>query len=142
VLASNLVNSYAIDQGRISWSVSMEAVPLTVDRAIPAGLILNELISNAFKHAFPDGRKGSLSIAGRRRGGGVVLEVRDDGVGMPEGTDAARPHSLGLEIVAILTRQLKGTFEIHRGGGALCRVTFPVSHFQPESHSRKVEAQP
>jgi len=140
LLASNLVRSYAIDEGRISWSVSIEAVPLTVDRAIPAGLILNELISNAFKHAFPDGRKGSLSIEGRRSGGSVVLEVRDDGVGMPEGADPARPKSLGLEIVAILTRQLKGTFEIERGCGALCRVTFPESHFRPESHFQRVEA--
>jgi two-component sensor histidine kinase len=134
LLALNLVHSYAIDEGRISWNVSIEAVPLAVDRAIPAGLILNELISNAFKHAFPDGRKGSLSIEGRRSDGHVVLEVRDDGVGMPEGADPARPKSLGLEIVAILTRQLKGTFEIERGCGALCRVTFPESHFQPEGH--------
>src|ERR1700681_724323 len=110
LLASNLVYSYAVDQERISWSVNIEAVPLAVDRAIPAGLILNELISNAFKHAFPDGRKGSLLIEGRRRGGSVVLEVRDDGVGMPQDADRARPKSLGLEIVAILTRQLKGTF--------------------------------
>jgi two-component sensor histidine kinase len=119
LLASNLVNSYAVDEGRISWNVTMESVPLAVDRAIPVGLILNELISNAFKHAFPDGRKGSLSIDGRRSNGKVVLEVRDDGVGMPEGADPARPKSLGLEIVAILTRQLKGTFEIERGCGAL-----------------------
>lgn len=140
LLASNLVRSYAIDEGRISWSVTIQSVPLTVDRAIPAGLILNELISNAFKHAFPDGRKGSLSIEGRRSGGSVVLEVRDDGVGVPEGVDPARPKSLGLEIVAILTRQLKGTFEIERGCGALCRVTFPQSHFRPESHFQRVEA--
>jgi two-component sensor histidine kinase len=125
LLASNLVHSYAVDEGRVSWNVSIEPVSLTVDRAIPAGLILNELISNAFKHAFPDGRKGSLSIEGRRSDGSVVLEVRDDGAGMPEGADPAQPKSLGLEIVAILTRQLKGTFEIERGRGALCRVTFP-----------------
>lgn len=125
LLALNLVHSYTVDEGRISWNVSIEPVPLAVDRAIPAGLILNELISNAFKHAFPGGRQGSLSIEGRRRGGSVVLEVRDDGVGMPEGADPARPKSLGLEIVAILTRQLKGTFEIEGDCGALFRVTFP-----------------
>ncbi|HTD44473.1 MAG TPA: histidine kinase dimerization/phosphoacceptor domain -containing protein [Bryobacteraceae bacterium] len=136
LLASNLVHSYAVDEGRISWNVSIEPMPLAIDRAIPAGLILNELISNAFKHAFPGGRKGSLSIDVRRCGGRVVLQVRDDGVGMPEGADTARPKSLGLEIVAILTRQLKGTFEIERGRGALCRVTFPESYFQ------KSEAQP
>jgi two-component sensor histidine kinase len=127
LLASNLVRSYTVDEGRISWNVNIEALPLAIDRAIPAGLILNELISNAFKHAFPGGRKGALSIEGRRRGGRVVLEVQDDGVGMPEGADPARPQSLGLEIVAILTRQLKGTFEIEGGRGAMCRVTFPES---------------
>lgn len=121
------MHSYAVDDRIISWDVSIEPVSLAVDRAIPAGLILNELISNAFKHAFPGGRKGSLSIEGRRCAGSVVLEVRDDGVGMPEDVDPARPKSLGLEIVAILTRQLKGTLEIERGRGALCRVTFPAS---------------
>ena len=125
LLASNLVHSYAVDEGRISWKVSVDAMPLTVDRAIPAGLILNELISNAFKHAFPGGRKGFLSIEGRRRNGAVVLEVRDDGVGMSQDAGRARPKSLGLEIVAILTRQLKGTFEIESDRGALCRLTFP-----------------
>jgi two-component sensor histidine kinase len=125
LLATNLVQSYGIDHERICWRVNIQAVPLGVDRAIPAGLILNELISNALKHAFPGGRKGSLSIEGGPRNGNVVLQVRDDGVGMPEVPDPRRPKSLGLEIVNILTRQLKGTFEIERGGGALCRLTFP-----------------
>jgi len=125
LLVSNLVYSYGVDQDRISWRVNIEAVPLAVDRAIPVGLILNELISNAFKHAFPNGRKGSLLIEGQRRGGRVVLEVRDDGVGLPERGGPARSQSLGLGIVDILTRQLKGTFEIEGDRGVLCRVTFP-----------------
>ena len=125
LLAANLAHSYGVDENRIRWQVNIEAIPLAVDRAIQAGLILNELISNALKHAFPDGRTGSISIEGQRRNGNVVLQIRDDGTGGPDAPEPARTKSLGLEIVRILTRQLKGTFEMERNGGTLCRLTFP-----------------
>jgi two-component sensor histidine kinase/CheY-like chemotaxis protein len=121
VLTANLFRSYG-EPARISWTSSIEPVAFGVDRAIPISLILNELISNAFKHAFPGGRSGSLAIEGKSDGDRFVLSVRDDGAGMPE---TVRPKSLGLEIVRILTRQLKGSFEIERGQGTAFRISIP-----------------
>jgi two-component sensor histidine kinase len=98
---------------------------LSVGQAIPAGLILNEIISNALKHAFPGGRAGSLVIEGERSGGNVALSVHDDGVGIPADYEARSAKSLGLQIVKILTRQLRGELSIESGTGTTFRVTFP-----------------
>jgi len=126
-LTAHLLHSFGMAEGRIVWSVEVEPLSLPVDRAIPAGLILSELISNCLKHAFPSGRKGSVRVSGVRRGSVIVLEVRDDGVGIPGRRNENPPRSLGLEIVRILTRQLQGTIEIQNDGGALCRLTFSTT---------------
>lgn len=127
-LLANLFESYGVDPGRISGEVAIPlegspALVLGVDQAIPAGLILNELISNALKHAFPGGRRGSIRVEGERRHGTISLAVRDDGVGAPAKFDKGK--SLGLEIVRILTRQLRGELDVERGAGTTFRVTFP-----------------
>lgn len=127
LLLSNLFHSYGVDHGRISGVVDMQPLPMGVDRAIPAGLILTELISNSIKHAFPSGRAGSIRIEGGTLDGFITLLVRDDGVGIPDGAEPYREGSLGLEIVRILTRQLKGTFEFVRSGntrGATFKIRF------------------
>jgi two-component sensor histidine kinase len=125
LLVTNLFHSYGIDPARISGWVSLDPMPMAVDRAIPAGLILNELISNALKHAFPEGRSGSLWIEGGTDRGRVLLLVRDDGIGMPQERDR-RPKSLGLEIVNILTQQLKGALEMISHNGTIFRLSFPI----------------
>lgn len=123
-LAANLFHCYG-EPGRISWKAQVQAVPLGIDCAIPVSLILNELISNALKHAFPEGRAGSVRIEGGCDAGRVYLSVRDDGAGMPEHVDVRKPKSLGLQIVKILTGQLKGEFEIERANGTMFRIAFP-----------------
>ncbi len=129
LLLNNLLHSYGVDDGRISGHVNMEALTLGVDRAIPAGLILNELVSNALKHAFPDGRGGSVWIEGARRDGRIELTVRDDGCGLHQKTEKQQRKSLGLQIVTILTRQLKGKLEVESksgaSSGAVFRISFP-----------------
>ncbi len=110
-LTASLIQSYAVDPARITWRVSIEPMRLAVDRAIPVGLILNELISNALQHAFPDARRGVLTISGGPRGEEVVLEVRDDGVGLPARIRPESAQSLGLQIIRVLTRQVKGSLE-------------------------------
>ena len=125
VLSASLFSTYGVDPARITRTVSVEPLLLGVDRAIPAGLILNELISNALKHAFPAGRSGSVLIEGGRRGGNIVLAVCDDGIGIPEPLDLKRPKSLGLEIVKILSRQLRGTLELDTSQGTTFRLCFP-----------------
>lgn len=125
LLAGNLFHSYGVDAARISWRVTLKPLPLGVDRAIPAGLILNELVSNALKHAFPNGRGGSVEIHGSRGNGRIELAVSDNGIGVPPGVELVRANSLGMQIVGILTRQLKGTFEVTCGRPATFRISFP-----------------
>jgi two-component sensor histidine kinase/CheY-like chemotaxis protein len=133
MLLANLFHSYGVDPGRITGRVAIEPVDgrpliLGVDQAIPAGLILNELISNALKHAFPDGRAGAVVVEGRRRKGEVQLAVRDNGIGVPEGFQISQAEaSLGLRIVAILARQLNGSFSFQRYGskGSVFKICFP-----------------
>jgi two-component sensor histidine kinase len=124
MLAANLLRGYG-DPTRISVLADVQPVSLGINQAIPVSLILNELISNALKHAFPGGRPGSIRIEGRARNGRIFLAVRDDGEGMPESAEPRRPKSLGLEIVKILTAQLKGEFEIDRSCGTSFRIAFP-----------------
>jgi two-component sensor histidine kinase len=140
LLANHLMHAYGVDPARIECHVNVEKLPVGVDRAIPAALILNELISNALKHAFPEGRAGRIEVRGRRSNGSVVLEVRDNGIGVGPAAGSEQSHTLGLNIVRILTRQLRGTFAIERNSddqkaaGAVCRLTFPE---QGEIHARK-----
>jgi len=125
LLIASLFDSYGVDASRISRRVAIEPLRLGVDRAISAGLILNELISNALKHAFPNGRRGTISIEGGVHNGNVVLSVSDDGVGVPAEADRKMLKSLGLEIVKILSRQLKGACELDRSHGTTFRFSFP-----------------
>jgi two-component sensor histidine kinase len=95
--------------------------------SVPCGLIINELLSNSLKYAFPDGRRGTIGVMLRRAENGmVVLTISDDGVGMPQGVDFRNPSTLGLRIVNILTEQLKGTLTLNPGSGTSFTVTFPM----------------
>ena len=140
LLANHLMHAYGVDPGHVQCRLQLAALPVGVDRAIPAALILNELISNALKHAFPEGRPGWIEVRGTRSEGSVVLEVRDNGVGVA--TDTRQAQTLGLNIVRILTRQLRGAFTIESGhpqggterAGAICRLTFPE---EGEKHARE-----
>ncbi|HEY1963871.1 MAG TPA: ATP-binding protein, partial [Acidobacteriaceae bacterium] len=91
-------------------------------------LILNELVSNALKHAFPNGRAGLVVIEGGRDRGKIHLTVRDDGIGVAQGVEKAHPNSLGMQIIQILVRQLKGTFEVACGRPATFRISFPEAN--------------
>ena len=105
-----------------------ELTPTTVelDQAIPCGLLVNELITNALKHGFPDGRAGAVRLVLRpmTEGQGACIEVSDNGVGLPTDFDARRKDSLGLQLVMDLTRQLRGSLDIGGGPGAHFRVAF------------------
>ncbi|HWZ33316.1 MAG TPA: histidine kinase dimerization/phosphoacceptor domain -containing protein [Bryobacteraceae bacterium] len=137
-LADNLLLSYGVDRERIAMSVDINTVRLTVNQAIPSGLILGELISNAIKYAFPEQRRGSIRIEGGRRGNRIELVVRDDGVGVAQRPEPKRSSSRGLQIVKILCGQLHATLEQTRGDsepgpGTVFRISFEDGVF-----SRKV----
>src|SRR5262249_58025165 len=95
------------------------------DRAMPCGLIINELVANAFKHAFPEGRSGHVCVdLSSADGRHCTLTVRDDGVSMPTGLDLGRGRSLGLQLVHDLADQLHGTVAISRERGTTFTIDF------------------
>jgi len=98
---------------------------VSVDRAIPCGLIVNELISNALKYAFPDGRTGTVWVRLHRQESAWRLCVQDDGVGLPQEVDIRNPQTLGLQIVDILVKQLRGRLTLLPGPGAGFEICFP-----------------
>ncbi|MFO0878266.1 MAG: PAS domain S-box protein [Gemmataceae bacterium] len=123
-ICSYLLRSYGSDPTRIALEQEVHTVSLDLDRAIPCGLILNELISNALKHAFPGGRRGRVEVRIVQEGRTCMLTVRDDGVGLPAETEQAGARSLGLRLVHDLTRQLNGTLATRSEAGTSITITF------------------
>ncbi len=125
-LADQIGEAWAAGQERISLNVEAESIELPVNRAIPCGLILNELVSNAFKHGFPSDREGTITVRFTRLDSGQLsLVCSDDGVGVPEGFDWQNAVSLGLRIVQILSKQIGATFTLGRTRpGACFELTF------------------
>jgi two-component sensor histidine kinase len=124
-LASNLFRSYGIDTNLIRLRIEMDQLELGVDTAIPCGLLINELVSNALKHAFPDGRPGEVRIELRaRENGELLLRLSDDGIGFPAELDYRRTTTLGLRLVNTLIEQLGGTIQLNAGPGTAFEVRF------------------
>ncbi len=124
-LCAHLTRVYGLHSRRVQLALRIGDVELGLDRAISCGLIVNELVSNALKHAFPDGRAGRLSIELQPLGGQQhVLVVGDNGVGLPADLDPRRSNSLGLQLVDDLTKQLHGTLVVDRVGGTTFTITF------------------
>jgi PAS domain S-box-containing protein len=114
-LADQISDAWTAGHERVSLSVEAESIDLPVTFAIPCGLILNELVSNAFKHGFPNERAGTIMVRFTRlESGRLALVCSDDGVGIPEGFDWQNAGSLGLRIVQILSRQIGATFALDR----------------------------
>jgi two-component sensor histidine kinase len=131
-LAEHLLLSYGVGAENVTLDVEADTVFLDIDTAAPCGLMLNELVSNALKHAFPDNRKGQIQVGlCADQDGHLAITVDDDGVGFPKGVDAQSSNSLGLQLVHTLVRQLDGHLEMHSGNGTTFSVTFPIpSHIR------------
>lgn len=114
-----------IGEDAVTLELDVQDVALAVDKAIPCGLLLSELISNAMRHAFPDGRRGKLTVALTAAPNRTVrLTVRDDGVGLPERFDMRTSTSLGLHLVHTLAKQLDAELTVRRERGASFELTF------------------
>lgn len=126
-LASILFQSYQAQSGPVRLVTRVDDIPVGIDTAIPMGLILNELISNALKHAFPDGRSGEIIITLQRESGaGILLCCQDDGCGLPENMDVRTSKSLGLQLVNSLVSQLSGTLAMHNASGTQFVINIPA----------------
>lgn len=124
-LITHLFRSFGAS-GRVQYILNTEPVSLAVDYAIPCGLIANELLSNALKHAFPSGRNGNVTIELRKLDSGEIrLGVSDDGAGLPENFAGTSGNTLGLQLVHTLTSQVNGKLEVHREPQTTFTLTFP-----------------
>jgi PAS domain S-box-containing protein len=129
VLSQELFQTYKINQWKIALIVQTDGdVYVDINKAIPCGLILNELISNALKHAFPGGRQGELQIIIREmKDTEIEIVVRDNGLGLPGDVDIHEPLTIGLYLVnGLVKNQLDGQIEVRRDNGTEFRITFPL----------------
>jgi two-component sensor histidine kinase/ABC-type amino acid transport substrate-binding protein len=127
-----VLRSNEVDSGRIALAVSADDRDVLLDTAIPFGLILNELITNSIKHAFPDGREGRIEIVMRNEGESrVSLEYADDGVGVPEPFDFRGRKSLGLQLIfRMVESQMKGSVSISSGRGLRYRMIMSTDLYE------------
>lgn len=127
-LVNNIVQTYSYSADKIQLELNIEPIMLSLDSSIPAGLIINELITNAIKHAFPLGRPGLITFNLRCQNNFVILELKDNGVGFAEGVDFENSHSLGLQLVNTLTEQIEGQIKFKSGKniGTEVIVTFKM----------------
>jgi PAS domain S-box-containing protein len=124
-LSRHLLLTYSVNQSLVRLNVNCSDVYLSIDKAVPCGLIINELISNALKHAFPEESEGEITVDFYPDGDNrVVLVIRDNGAGFPEDIDIGDSRTLGLHLVSALVAQLKGTMDIQRSGGTVFKVKF------------------
>lgn len=133
-LVRNLFRSYGVNPQKIVPTIDTEGLSLSVDAAIPCGLICNELVSNALKYAFPNDISGTVLVrlqpdtAQATVSPALKLIVADDGIGIPPEFDIEHTESLGLLIVRSLTSQLQGKLSLDRSQGTRFEVTFPYAH--------------
>jgi two-component sensor histidine kinase len=126
-LISHLFCSYGVTSGRVTLKTNIEDIPLSLDIAIPCGLIVNELASNALKHGFSSGIEGEIRIGLTFDGGQYTLVVFNNGKAFPVDLDFHATGTMGLQVVTTLARQLEGTVGLDRQGGTTFLITFPES---------------
>ena len=129
-ITNHLIRNSATHPDKIKLKREIEDITFGLDHAIPCGLIINELITNSLKHAFPKDREGEIKITFRSMNSDEIeLTVSDDGIGIPEEMDIQETKSLGLQLVHILAEdQLEGTLELDRDGGTAFRIRFKEAH--------------
>ena len=125
-LTRSLLNTYAIGR-KVAVEIDAEPLALTIETAVPVALIINELVSNSLKHAFPEERPGTVTVRFHDDQGSFRLSVIDDGIGFPKGIDFANTQSLGMQLVVTLVDQLDGEIQLERAGGTEFRISFPAT---------------
>jgi PAS domain S-box-containing protein len=125
-LTELLKKSYAPREDAVSIMTVLAKVSCDLKRVVPLGLILNELVTNALKYAYPPGARGEIRVALETRGDSISLAVSDDGPGLPPGGVSPHGGGLGIRLVGMLCRQIDGTLVFEDGPGTRVRVTFPA----------------
>jgi len=123
-LAQDIYQVYINDPHRIQLIVDVEPHMLDINTVIPLGLILNELLTNTFKYAFPEEAEGIVEVKFKKENNIFLLKVTDNGVGLPSDFHAQKTDSLGMLLIHSLTDQIKGKIEIHSDHGTQICVKF------------------
>ena len=123
-LVGNLLTLNTGKSKGIETKLDIEGVVLDVTNAIPCGLIINELVSNALRHAFPNGRKGEITVRMLSDSAGIALTVSDNGTGFPETIDFRNTKSLGMQLIISLVSQIDGMIELDRSEGTSFKIAF------------------
>ena len=129
-LTDSLFYNYGVGPSKINLIKKMDKIFFDVDTSIPCGLIVNELITNCVKHAFPDDNNGEITIELADNDGSFLLKVVDDGVGFPENLDFRNTESLGLQLVTNLVNQLDGTIQLENNGGTSFLIEFKELNYR------------
>jgi len=126
-LIGDLFRSYSVNTHLMKYQIESKNILLDINTAIPCGLIINELVTNSIKHAFPDNRSGEIKIDIQCHDGNCILKIADNGVGFPDDLDINDVKTLGLQLVTSLTKQLDGTIKLDREGGTCFTIKFNES---------------
>ena len=126
-LVEGLFNLYLIDKTRITKKIETENIYLNINKAIPCALIINELVSNSFKYAFPDNRKGEVAVSIKMKEDNYELIISDDGVGISKKNNLEIINSLGFELVDSLIKQIYGHMEVGGAPGTKYIIKFPIN---------------
>jgi len=124
-IATNLFSFYMIPERQVQFQMTLENITITIDTAVPLGLVINELIANSLKHAFPGERAGQITIAGTDTCGMLEIRIIDNGIGMRPVADRKEAKTLGLKLVDILSQQLNGTVEFLSPPGTTVVLRIP-----------------
>lgn len=122
-LISDIFYSYGIENGTIETEIDVEDISISIDTAIPCGLIINELVTNSLKHAFPDNH-GKLQFKLKSKEDHLEMVIADNGIGLPENVDYENSTSLGLQLVNNLVKQLDGQITLDRSKGTSFTISF------------------
>jgi two-component sensor histidine kinase len=122
-LVLDILRSYSSVSSNITADIDVEEIYLNIDTALPMGLIVNELVSNSIKHAFPEG-KGQIYVKLESKEDMYILTVKDNGIGIPDDIDPFESSSLGLKLVTSLSIQLEGDLDVIRDGETSFILTF------------------
>jgi two-component sensor histidine kinase len=127
-LSHNIIQSYSVSEEKVKLILNLEKINLNLDNSIPTGLIVNELITNAIKHAFPSAAKGFISVNLKSKNNTVYLEVKDNGIGFDSNIDFRNTNSLGLQLVSTLIDQIEGDIEFksEKDKGTEVLITFKM----------------
>jgi two-component sensor histidine kinase/HAMP domain-containing protein len=128
-LAIQLFQNYKFDSSKVKLSIDVPDVTIDIDTMISCGFIVNELISNAFKYAFPENREGELTVKLQKVSEHeYILIIKDNGVGFPEELDFRNTDSFGMQLLTLLTYQIGGILELNREGGTEFKIAFKEKH--------------